>query len=106
MLLDSDGRPMLVELRKTLRSANSSLAALETTLNNANLPLKASRLGVSVPYRRIFERLEKAGIVTNSVNGFGSAGKIEASGCPDLLIRSEKSSGPTRQRQTPRRRRD
>jgi phospholipid/cholesterol/gamma-HCH transport system substrate-binding protein len=35
-LLDSDGRPMLEELRKTLRSANGSLAALETTLNNAN----------------------------------------------------------------------
>jgi phospholipid/cholesterol/gamma-HCH transport system substrate-binding protein len=27
---------MLDELRKTLRSANGSLAALETTLNNAN----------------------------------------------------------------------
>jgi phospholipid/cholesterol/gamma-HCH transport system substrate-binding protein len=35
-LLDSEGRPMLDELRKTLRSANGSLAALETTLNNAN----------------------------------------------------------------------
>jgi phospholipid/cholesterol/gamma-HCH transport system substrate-binding protein len=35
-LLDSDGRPMLDELRRTLRSANGSLAALETTLNNAN----------------------------------------------------------------------
>jgi phospholipid/cholesterol/gamma-HCH transport system substrate-binding protein len=35
-LLDSDGRPMLDELRKTLRSANGSLAALEITLNNAN----------------------------------------------------------------------
>ena len=35
-LLDSEGRPMLDELRKTLRSANGSLAALETTLNNAS----------------------------------------------------------------------
>ncbi|MEP7350539.1 MAG: MlaD family protein [Sphingorhabdus sp.] len=35
-LLDSDGRPMMAELRKTLHSANGSLAALETTLNNAN----------------------------------------------------------------------
>jgi phospholipid/cholesterol/gamma-HCH transport system substrate-binding protein len=35
-LLDSEGRPMLDELRKTLRSANGSLAALETTLNTAN----------------------------------------------------------------------
>ena len=35
-LLDSDGRPMMVELRKTLGAANRSLAALETTLNNAN----------------------------------------------------------------------
>jgi phospholipid/cholesterol/gamma-HCH transport system substrate-binding protein len=35
-ILDSDGRPMLDELRKTLRAANGSLAALETTLNNAN----------------------------------------------------------------------
>jgi phospholipid/cholesterol/gamma-HCH transport system substrate-binding protein len=35
-LLDSDGRPMIVELRKTLGAANRSLGALETTLNNAN----------------------------------------------------------------------
>lgn len=35
-LLDSDGRPMMVELRKTLGAANRSLSALETTLNNAN----------------------------------------------------------------------
>jgi phospholipid/cholesterol/gamma-HCH transport system substrate-binding protein len=35
-LLDNDGRPMMEELRKTLRAANGSLAALETTLNNAN----------------------------------------------------------------------
>jgi phospholipid/cholesterol/gamma-HCH transport system substrate-binding protein len=35
-LLDSEGRPMLDELRKTLRSANGSLAALEMTLNKAN----------------------------------------------------------------------
>ncbi len=35
-LLDSDGRPIMAELRKTLGSANRSLAALETTLNNAN----------------------------------------------------------------------
>lgn len=35
-LLDSDGRPMMAELRKTLGAANRSLAALETTLNNAN----------------------------------------------------------------------
>ncbi|MGB5076524.1 MAG: MCE family protein, partial [Sphingorhabdus sp.] len=39
-LLDSEGRPMLDELRKTLRSANGSLAALETTLNNANPALE------------------------------------------------------------------
>lgn len=35
-LLDNDGRPMMEELRKTLRAANGSLSALETTLNNAN----------------------------------------------------------------------
>lgn len=35
-LLDSDGRPLMAELRKTLGSANRSLTALETTLNNAN----------------------------------------------------------------------
>lgn len=39
-LLDSEGRPMMDELRKTLRSANGSLAALETTLNNANPALE------------------------------------------------------------------
>ena len=35
-LLDSDGRPMMIELRKTLGAANRSLGALETTMNNAN----------------------------------------------------------------------
>lgn len=35
-LLDGEGRPMMAELRKTLRAANGSLAALETSLNNAN----------------------------------------------------------------------
>jgi phospholipid/cholesterol/gamma-HCH transport system substrate-binding protein len=35
-LLDSDGRPVMAELRKTLGAANRSLSALETTLNNAN----------------------------------------------------------------------
>ena len=35
-LLDSDGRPLVADLRKTLGAANRSLAALETTLNNAN----------------------------------------------------------------------
>lgn len=35
-LLDSDGRPMMAELRKTLGAANRSLSALETTMNNAN----------------------------------------------------------------------
>lgn len=39
-LLDSEGRPMMDELRKTLKSANGSLAALETTLNNANPALE------------------------------------------------------------------
>lgn len=35
-LLDDEGKPMVAELKRTLRSANGSLAALETTLNNAN----------------------------------------------------------------------
>ncbi len=35
-LLDNEGKPMMVELKKTLASANGSLSALETTLNNAN----------------------------------------------------------------------
>lgn len=35
-MLDSEGKPMLAELRKTLRSANGSLAALETSLKSAN----------------------------------------------------------------------
>lgn len=35
-LLDGEGRPMMAELRKTLHAANGSLAALETSLNNAN----------------------------------------------------------------------
>lgn len=35
-LLDSDGKPVFEELRKTLGQANQSLAALERTMNNAN----------------------------------------------------------------------
>jgi phospholipid/cholesterol/gamma-HCH transport system substrate-binding protein len=39
-LLDNEGKPMIAELRKTLRSANGSLAALETSLNSANPALE------------------------------------------------------------------
>lgn len=35
-LLDSDGKPVFEELRKTLGQANQSLAALEQTMNKAN----------------------------------------------------------------------
>jgi phospholipid/cholesterol/gamma-HCH transport system substrate-binding protein len=35
-LLDSEGKPMMAELRKTLTAANGSLKALETTLNGVN----------------------------------------------------------------------
>lgn len=35
-LLDSDGKPLVADLRRTLQSANKSLDALETTLKNAN----------------------------------------------------------------------
>lgn len=75
-LLDSEGRPMLDELRKTLRSANGSLAALETTLNNANpaietlntqtLPevtqLARDLRDLSVSLKSVTEKVDQSGI--------------------------------------------
>lgn len=75
-LLDSEARPMLDELRKTLWSANGSLAALEATLNNANpaietlntqtLPevtqLARDLRDVSVSLKSVTEKVDQGGI--------------------------------------------
>lgn len=75
-LLDSDGCPLVADLRKTLGAANRSLAALETTMNNANpaietlstqtLPevnqLARDMRELSTSLKSVTERLDQQGV--------------------------------------------
>ncbi|MGL5837970.1 MAG: MlaD family protein [Sphingorhabdus sp.] len=84
-LLDNEGKPLAAELRRTLKSANGSLAALETSLNNANpaletlnsqtLPeinqLARDLRSLSASLQSVTERLDQQG-----VTGLVSAPKL------------------------------
>lgn len=86
-LLDSEGKPMLAELRKTLRSANGSLSALETTLNSAN-PAMETLNSQTLPeinqlardLRRLSSSLQS---VTERLDQQGVGGLVSAPKLPD-----------------------
>lgn len=86
-LLDSEGKPMLAELRKTLRSANGSLTALETTLNSAN-PAMETLNTQTLPeinqlardLRRLSSSLQS---VTDRLDQQGVGGLVSAPKLPD-----------------------
>ncbi|MBP6381035.1 MAG: MCE family protein [Sphingorhabdus sp.] len=86
-LLDSEGKPMLAELRKTLRSANGSLTALETTLNSAN-PAMETLNTQTLPeinqlardLRRLSSSLQS---VTERLDQQGVGGLVSAPKLPD-----------------------
>ena len=86
-LLDSDGRPMLVELRKTLRSANGSLAALETTLNNANPAIETLNTQTLPEVTQLTRDLRELSVslksVTDKVDQGGIGSVVNAPALPD-----------------------
>ena len=93
-LLDSDGRPMLVELRKTLRSANSSLAALETTLNNANPAIETLNTQTLPEVTQLTRDLRELSVslksVTEKVDQGGIGSVVSAPALPDYQPGSRK----------------
>ncbi len=93
-LLDSDGRPMLVELRKTLRSANGSLAALETTLNNANPAIETLNTQTFPEVTQLARDLRELSVslksVTEKVDQGGIGSVVSAPALPDYQPGSRK----------------
>ncbi|MFN3747389.1 MAG: MlaD family protein [Sphingorhabdus sp.] len=86
-LLDSEGRPMLAELRKTLRSANGSLAALETSLNQANPALETLNSQTLPEVNQLARDLRRLSAslqsVTERVDQQGIGGIVTAPRLPD-----------------------
>jgi phospholipid/cholesterol/gamma-HCH transport system substrate-binding protein len=86
-LLDSDGRPMMTELRKTLKSANGSLAALETTLNNANPAIETLNTQTLPEVTQLARDLRELSVslksVTERVDQNGLGGVVSAPALPD-----------------------
>jgi phospholipid/cholesterol/gamma-HCH transport system substrate-binding protein len=86
-LLNSDGRPMLAELRKTLRSANGSLAALETTLNNANPAIETLNTQTLPEVTQLARDLRELSVtlksVTDKVDQGGISSVVNAPALPD-----------------------
>ena len=93
-LLDSDGRPMLNELRKTLRSANGSLAALETTLNNANPAIETLNTQTLPEVTQLARDLRELSVslqsVTDKVDQGGIGSVVNAPALPDYQPGSRK----------------
>jgi phospholipid/cholesterol/gamma-HCH transport system substrate-binding protein len=90
-LLDSDGRPMMAELRRTLRSANGSLAALETTLNNANPAIETLNTQTLPEVTQLARDLRELSVslksVTERVDQNGLGGVVSAPPLPDYKPR-------------------
>jgi phospholipid/cholesterol/gamma-HCH transport system substrate-binding protein len=86
-LLDSDGRPMMAELRKTLKSANGSLAALEVTLNNANPAIETLNTQTLPEVTQLARDLRELSVslksVTERVDQNGLGGVVSAPALPD-----------------------
>lgn len=86
-LLDAEGRPMMAELRKTLRSANGSLAALETSLNNANPALETLNSQTLPEVNQLARDLRRLSAslqsVTERLDQQGIGGLVTAPKLPD-----------------------
>jgi phospholipid/cholesterol/gamma-HCH transport system substrate-binding protein len=86
-LLDNEGRPMMDELRKTLRSANGSLSALETTLNNANPAIEQLNSQTLPEVTQLARDLRELSVslksVTERVDQNGLGGVVSAPALPD-----------------------
>ncbi len=86
-LLDSEGKPMLAELRKTLRSANGSLAALETSLNSASPALETLNSQTLPEVNQLARDLRRLSAslqsVTERLDQQGFGGLVTAPKLPD-----------------------
>jgi phospholipid/cholesterol/gamma-HCH transport system substrate-binding protein len=86
-LLDNEGRPMMDELRKTLRSANGSLAALETTLNNANPAIETLNTQTLPEVTQLARDLRELSVslksVTEKVDQGGIGSVVSSPALPD-----------------------
>lgn len=93
-LLDSDGRPMMAELRKTLKAANGSLAALETTLNNANPAIETLNTQTLPEVTQLARDLRELSTslksVTERVDQNGIGGAVSAPALPEYKPGSRK----------------
>lgn len=93
-LLDSEGRPMMDELRKTLRSANGSLAALETTLNNANPAIETLNSQTLPEVTQLARDLRELSVslksVTEKVDQGGIGSVVSSPALPDYNPGSRK----------------
>jgi phospholipid/cholesterol/gamma-HCH transport system substrate-binding protein len=85
---------MLVELRKTLRSANGSLAALETTLNNANPAIETLNTQTLPEVTQLARDLRELSVslksVTEKVDQGGIGSVVSAPALPDYQPGSRK----------------
>ena len=86
-LLDSEGKPALAELRKTLRAANGSLSALETSLNNANPAIETLNAQTLPEINRLARDLQRLSAslqsVTDRLDQQGVGGLVSAPQLPD-----------------------
>lgn len=86
-LLDNDGKPMMEELRKTLRAANGSLSALETTLNNANPAIETLNTQTLPEVTQLARDLRELSVslksVTEKVDQGGIGSVVSAPALPD-----------------------
>lgn len=93
-LLDNEGRPMMDELRKTLRAANGSLTALETTLNKANPAVDMLNSQTLPEVTQLARDLRELSVslksVTERVDQNGLGGVVSAPALPDYQPNSRK----------------
>lgn len=93
-LLDNEGRPMMDELRKTLRAANGSLTALETTLNKANPAVDTLNSQTLPEVTQLARDLRELSVslksVTERVDQNGLGGVVSAPALPDYQPNSRK----------------
>lgn len=86
-LLNEDGKPMMAELRKTLASANRSLTALETTMNNANPAIETLSTQTLPEVNQLARDLRQLSTslknVTERMDQQGLSGVVSAPKLPD-----------------------
>lgn len=86
-LLDNEGRPVMDELRKTLRAANGSLSALETMLTKANPAIETLNTQTLPEVTQLARDLRELSVslksVTERVDQNGLSGAVSAPALPD-----------------------